>query len=122
MNLNTLAYLIYIPITTFITLRVGYVLYKNGEPFILKQLKGDKELTHFINKILLAGYYLLNLGYCFWIIADWNDLMTHAEVIESLAETIGTIVLGLGIMHFFNIIILQLIGKNKTTIINHIKH
>ena len=119
MNFNVITYLIYIPITSFITIWVGYVLYKNGEPFILKQLNGDKQLTGYVNKILLAGYYLLNLGYCLWIIAGWDEIGGWAGVLQSLADTIGVIVLGLGIMHFINIFILQFIGKNKNQLINN---
>lgn len=119
MNLNLITYLIYLPITGFITIWVGYVLYKNGEHFILKQLKGDQELTSTINKVLLVGYYLINLGYCLWIISLWEDIDSRVQMIQSLSDTIGKIVLGLGIMHFINISILILLGMKKEKIHNH---
>ncbi len=113
MNFNILAYLIYLPITTIITLWVGYILYKNGEPFILKQFNNDRETTLLINRILLVGYYLINLGYCFWIVSQWKTLDSVKIMLNSLSETIGIIVLGLGLMHYLNILVLSIIGKRE---------
>lgn len=118
MDYNILTYTIYLPITGFITIWVGYVLFKNGEPFILKQLNGDQELTRIINKVLLIGFYLLNLGYCLYIISLWDEIEGKVQMIESLSETIGFIVLGLGLMHFVNITALILLGVKKEKTIN----
>ena len=118
MDFNVIAYLIYLPITVFITVKVGYILYKNGEPFILKQLNGDGELTKIINKTLLVGYYLINVGYCLYIISLWEDVKGKVDLIQSLGDTIGFIVLGLGVMHFINITVLIFLGANKEKTIN----
>ncbi|WP_089909142.1 hypothetical protein [Chitinophaga rupis] len=60
--MNTLAYIIYLLITYLVTVRVGFIFYRNGRLFILNLLRQDAALTDFINKILLVGYYLLNLA------------------------------------------------------------
>lgn len=119
MDFNTIAYLIYLSVMTFITVIVGFSLFKNGRFFILKQLNGEEELTDFINKILLVGYYLMNLGYCFYLMSQWNSLTGWTELFNSLSGTVGGIVLLLGTMHFINIAILFLLGKelkNKSQI------
>ena len=118
MDFNTIAYLIYLPITSLITILVGYMLYTNGRLFILKQLANDVEMTDFINRILLVGYYLINLGYCFWIVGQWKDLKSWTAIMNSLSETLGFILLGLGTMHIINVTILILLGYKKRNQIN----
>ncbi len=113
MDLNVIAYFIYLPIMVFITVGLGYTFFKNGRVFILKQFNGDEEMTDFINRILLVGYYLFNLGYCFYIVGDWVTLKHWPHLLTSLSQTIGTIVIALGIMHFINVTVLFLLGRKK---------
>ncbi|MGN6509013.1 MAG: hypothetical protein ACTHLD_06090, partial [Chitinophaga sp.] len=70
--MNTLAYLIYFVITGFITIWVGRRFYRNGRLFILALMRQDEALTDAINRILLIGYYLLNLGYATMMISTWE--------------------------------------------------
>ncbi len=112
MSFNLITYLIYIPLSTFITIGVGLTLYKHGKPFILSQLNQNLLLTNFINKMLFIGYCLINLGYCFWIVKEWEMINSWVEMLHSLSETIGFILLGLGIMHFINLSILSFLGSN----------
>ncbi|MAY82625.1 MAG: hypothetical protein CMP59_00685 [Flavobacteriales bacterium] len=122
MDFNIIAYSIYLPVTFFILIWVGSTLFKNGRPFILIQFKGDNETTDTVNRTLLIGYYLINIGYCLLILTEWEDLSGWIELIESLALTIGVISLGLGVIHFINIYILSLLGdqKKNNQPINHL--
>ena len=72
--MNTLSYILYIAITYIITVHVGLIFYRNGKVFILNLLHGDERLTNFINRVLLVGYYLLNLGYVAVSIQSWQPL------------------------------------------------
>lgn len=112
MNFNVITYLIYLPLTSLITIGVGLTLYKNGKPFILNQLKNNLEMANFINKMLFIGYCLINLGYCFWIVKEWEVIHSWTEMISSLSRTLGFILLGLGLMHFFNLGVLSFLGTN----------
>lgn len=112
MNFNVITYLIYLPLTSLITIGVGLALYKNGKPFILNQLKNNLEMANFINKMLFIGYCLINLGYCFWIVKEWEVIHSWTEMISSLSRTLGFILLGLGLMHFFNLGVLSFLGTN----------
>ncbi len=69
--MNTIAYILYLIITYIITVRVGFIFYRNGRVFILELLHQDVQLTDFINRILLTGYYLLNLGYAALMLRSW---------------------------------------------------
>lgn len=111
-NYNIYTYLIYLPIIVFITVKVGWLFYKNGEIFLYAIFE-NASLVKSLNKILLVGYYLINIGYSFGVIAFWAKINSMQSMIESLATVIGTIILSLAIMHYNNIIILKFIAKRK---------
>jgi hypothetical protein len=117
--MNVTAYIIYLFITYLITVHVGLVFYRNGRVFILNLLKGDERLTDFINRILLTGYYLLNLGYAALTIHLWETVTTWIEVLISIAIMTGKIMLLLGIIHFFNMLAIFLISKSKQHSLHH---
>ena len=110
--MKTLHLVLYLLASASITLHVGNVLYKNGRPFILRMLP-DESLTDFVNKLLLIGYYLVNLGYV-GITLTLKDASDSVEgSISSLAGAIGRILLTLGIMHYLNILAVTLWSRIK---------
>jgi len=67
-----------------------------------------------INNILLIGYYLLNIGLALLKIKSWNPLFTVNEMMVSLSENIGQILLLLGGIHVFNVATLSILYFTKT--------
>ncbi len=110
MTYNLIAYLIYLIATFFITVRVGWICYKNGEVFI-QQVLHDVEMTQLVNKFLLIGYYLTNLGYMAVSIYFWGQIGNFMEMINIVSQRIGLIVLMLATMHYFNMTFIALFGK-----------
>ncbi|HEY0656291.1 MAG TPA: hypothetical protein VGD65_24325 [Chryseosolibacter sp.] len=106
-------FILYLAITGYITVYVGQVLYKNGRHFILRMLN-DETLTDSVNRILLAGYYLVNLGYVSVMLTMREPATTPAELIASLSIAVGRIILTLGVMHYFNIAAITLYNKLNT--------
>jgi hypothetical protein len=106
--------IIYLGISGYITVYVGQVLYKNGRHFIQRMLE-DENLTDSVNQILLAGYYLVNLGYVSTMLTLRQPANTIAELIASLSVAIGRIVLTLGLMHYFNVAAIVLYNKLNIT-------
>ncbi len=111
--MNLLAYIIYLLITWVITVQVGWLFYRNGRVFILHAMHGDVASTDAINKILLIGYYLLNIGYATMMISTWAPLHSWKEVIDSVSQMTGFIMLTLGIIHCFNMLVIYLLGKKN---------
>ena len=100
--MNTLAYIIYLLVTYIITVHVGLRFYRNGKVFILSLLEGDERLTNFINRVLLVGYYLMNLGYVALSISCWKTLYSREQVLASICTMTGKIMVLLAVMHYFN--------------------
>ncbi|HEU4552402.1 MAG TPA: hypothetical protein VFS25_06200 [Chitinophaga sp.] len=111
--MNILAYLLYLLITYLVTVRVGFVFYRNGRIFILNLLQQDAALTDFINKILLVGYYLLNLGYAALMLATWDTIDTWTALLDSITAMTGKILLTLALIHFFNMAGIYFISKRN---------
>jgi hypothetical protein len=117
--MNIAAYITYLIITYLITVKVGRVFYSNGRHYILSILKGDEQLTDFINKILLVGYYLMNLGYATIMLSFWKTIYTFTDLMASVCTMTGRIVLSLAIMHFVNMYSIVLIGKKQHLLTHH---
>jgi hypothetical protein len=119
--MNTLAYIIYLVITYFITVKVGLAFYRNGAIYILNLLPENGKLAHAINKMLLTGYYLLNLGYAAMMIKTWEKINNWTELISSIGLMTGKIMLTLALIHFMNMAIILLISQRQHQFINHKK-
>lgn len=114
--MNTLTYLLYLLITGAVTIRAGWLFYHHGRLYILRLLKGDQALTQFINKALLVGYYLLNLGHLAITLRTWPEIQSLSLMIGSIAFRTGRIFLILGIIHFINMGAIYLISLRKQSI------
>jgi hypothetical protein len=106
MNLNILAYIIYLVITTFIIVKVGKICYKNGNIYVAQLIPYHAELCQKTNQILLVGYYLLNIGYCAMTLICWAKIITLHQLIEVIAYKSAIIIAVIAIMHYMNIFIL----------------
>lgn len=103
MNLNILGYLIYLCLTCIIIIKVGKLCYNNGNLFVSQLIPNHEALCHQINKMLLIGYYLLNLGYCAMTIISWEKIQNSTQLIEIIATKSAIIILTIGCMHYINI-------------------
>ena len=107
MTYNTLSYIIYAPIAIYITVVVGYQCYRNGLVYVQSIFK-DEKVSESINKILLAGYYLTNIGYAIMMIHRWKKVENSIEMINVLSENLASIVMILALLHYLNIITLSM--------------
>ena len=111
---NLISYFIYAIVVSTLILRVGHVCYKNGKIYMSRLLPEDLELSNRINNILLAGYYLLNLGYGIYGISNWQSVRSLAEIAETVSTHLATITLILAAIHFLNMITIHLIYKSSS--------
>jgi hypothetical protein len=114
MNCNILTYIIYLLVTVLVIVRVGHLLHRHGRIFIINCLHGDVALADAVNRILLSGYYLVNVGYTVLALKIRVTITSVLEMTETLGKKIGWIVLILGIMHIFNVSILLISDRKRT--------
>lgn len=106
MNYTIITYSFYLPISILLTIWVARTLFKNGRIFLVEIFHQDMTLADSVNKLLLVGFYLINIGYAVFTLKVFGTLTGPQDVIETLSEKIGWIILVLGGMHFFNLFIL----------------
>jgi hypothetical protein len=120
MNYTEISYLVYLPVTIMLTIWVARTLFVNGRIFLVEIFHQDLILADSVNKLLLVGFYLINIGYAVYTLKIWGTIENTQGVIETLSQKIGWIILILGGMHFFNLFILFSLRKKaqQHTLVN----
>ena len=106
MNLNLAAYAFFLSIVVFIIVVVGKICYRNGNIYVLALLPGHEDLCIRINKLLLIGYYLLNIGYAAMTLISWQTIISLPQLVELIAFKSAIIICILSVLHYTNIFML----------------
>ena len=114
MNLEVATYLIYLGISITLTVWVAHTLHKNGRIFLVDVFHGNEPLADSVNHLLVVGIYLINLGFVSLALKLGYDIATPKEGIEALSVKVGTVMLVLGAMHFFNLLIFHRMRQRAT--------
>jgi hypothetical protein len=100
------AYTSYLILSIALTIWVARTLHKSGRIFLVDALHGNADLADSVTPLLVVGFYLINIGYIALALKTTDALTTAREVIELESGKIGTVLLILGGMHFFNLFFL----------------
>jgi hypothetical protein len=100
-------YSIYIIISLIITFYVGNRLYRDGEVWLLHLFQAE-DFTKRLNRLLLLGYYLVNVGYIFFSFISWGEMNSIQDCIQILSKKVGIICLILGYLHYQNILLISI--------------
>ncbi len=121
MNYTIITYSIYLPVSVALTYWVASTLFKNGRVFLIEIFHAQELLANSVNKLLLVGFYLVNIGYAVYTLKITSTISDTQQVIETLSLKLGWIILVLGAMHFFNLFILFNLrrkAKQQTAVIS----
>jgi hypothetical protein len=103
-------YLIYGFTAVLLTFWLARTLFNNGAVFLNDVFADKPKLAEAVNRLLVVGFYLFNLGYaCLLLKAD--PASTVVGAIETLAYKLGALLLSLGAMHFFNMYLFHRIRR-----------
>lgn len=97
------AYIAYLVLSIAITVWVARTLHDNGRLFLVDAFHGQEALADSVNKLLVVGFYLINLGWMVGSLRTYEALENSRVTLEFLSEKIGTVLFVLGVMHFFNL-------------------
>jgi hypothetical protein len=107
-------YLIYLVLSVALTALVAQTLHKNGRVFLVDAFKGNEKLADSVNHLLVVGFYLINIGYVSLALKYGDAARSAQESIEYLSWKVGIVVVVLGVMHFFNLLVLSKWRRNAT--------
>jgi hypothetical protein len=98
-------YLVYLIVSTGLTVWVATTLSRNGLVF-LEDVFADNRLARAVNQLLVMGFYLLNLGYVAVAMRSSARIPDAARALETLSYKIGFVLLVLGVLHVLNVFFL----------------
>jgi hypothetical protein len=107
------SYLIYLVISLSVTMWVARTLHDNGRIFLVDAFHGNGPLADSVNRLLVVGFYLINVGYVAESLASNRRVDTLRAAIELVSDKIGMILLVLGAMHFFNLYLFDRLRRGQ---------
>jgi hypothetical protein len=96
-------YLLYFIISIGLTIFVGHALSRSGRAFLLDVFGGNDSVAEAVNRLLVVGFYLLNLGFVTLTLQTTGDIASARQAIQVLSVKIGEVLLVLGLLHFANL-------------------
>jgi hypothetical protein len=102
MNYTVTSYLIYTAGSVAMTVWVARTLHGNGHVFLVEAFRGNETMAASVNRLLVVGFYLINLGFIAVALRYGAKPPNWEEAIEFLSTKLGLVLLVLGAMHFFN--------------------
>ncbi len=111
MSIVVVTYALYLAISVVLTVWVGRTLHKNGRIFLVDAFDGNEPLADSVNHLLVVGFYLVNSGFVALAIKVGLRPQDLAALFETVSIKVGTVLLVLGAMHFFNLYVLARIRR-----------
>jgi len=103
MDDTVVTYLVYLALALPLTFWVASALQRYGKVFLIDVFDGDDTLADAVNRLLVIGFYLLNLGYVSLFMTSHADVHSARQLLEVLSTKIGGVALVLGVVHFANV-------------------
>jgi hypothetical protein len=104
-------YLVYAAASVGLTIWLARTLFKSGEAFLEDVFTDNPRLAAAVNRLLVVGFYLLNLGYALLTLRAGNQVTTATQAIETLAFKLGSLLLALGAVHMGNLYLFHRIRR-----------
>lgn len=95
----------YLAVGVGLTIWVARALARHGRVFLVDAFGGNAELAEAVNRLLVVGFYLLNVGFVALALKYGDRPTDVADAIESLSTKEGLVLVVLGGMHFVNLYI-----------------
>lgn len=108
-----ISYSVYLAVTLAVTVWTARTLHSNGRVFLVDAFHGNEQLADSVNHLLVVGFYLINVGFVALALETRANVESARQAIELVSGKIGTILLLLGAMHFFNLLVFNTIRRRN---------
>jgi hypothetical protein len=81
------------------------MLRRNGRGPLIDAFHGDRELADSFNRLLVASFYFIHIGYAALALRTADPEPTRSSAMELVCDKFGVVLIVLGAMHFFNLYI-----------------
>lgn len=103
-------YLLYGGISIALTIWLARMLFRNGAVFLEEAFEDRPGLAEAVNRLLVVGFYLLNLGYAFLILRV-EPAPDAVAALEALLTKLGLLLVSLAVLHFANMFVIYRIRR-----------
>jgi len=95
-------YAVYAACAVTLTVWLAITLYRNGAVF-LEEVFDRKEIAVAVNRLLVTGFFMVNLGYAMFLIETNSPTASTADAVQLLVRKLGILLLTLAAVHFVNV-------------------
>ncbi len=113
MSMTVLTYFAYLLVAVPLTVWVASTLSSNGRVFLADVFDGNDALAEAVDKLLVVGFYLLNLGFVTLYLRVTSEVVDLRGLVETLSVKLGIVMLVLGVVHFFNVYLFNSIRRRS---------
>jgi hypothetical protein len=108
-----ISYAVYLLVTLAVTVWTARTLHSSGRVFLVDAFHGNELLADSVNRLLVVGFYLINVGYVALALETQAAVDSARQAIELVSGKIGMVLLVLGVMHFFNLYVFNAIRRRN---------
>jgi len=96
-------YVVYAAVSAALTLIVATTLSRSGRVFLTEVFQGNESLGRAVNRLLVVGFCLLNLGFLTLAMRSSTQVTDTRQAINLLTVKLGEICLIVGVLHSINV-------------------
>lgn len=105
------SYFTYLAVTVPLTIWVASTLSRNGRVFLVDVFEDNTGLADAINKLLVVGFYLLNVGFVLLYLRTGSLVSDLSSLMEVVSVKVGVVMVVLGLIHFTNVYVFNSIRR-----------
>jgi hypothetical protein len=104
MEYGIMVYAVYAIVAVGMTALLARTLYRAGAVFLDDVFEGNPELAGAVNRLLVVGFYMLNLGYGLFLLRA-EPQATAFDAVAYLVNRLAILLVTLGVIHFVNVFV-----------------
>lgn len=105
-------YLGYIAVAVVLVVWLARTLFAAGNDFLLDVFESE-EVGRAVNRLLVIGFYLLNMGYAVLLYRLEPEYSTITAAWNQLVNRLGILFLSLGVIHLLNMLVLWRVRTSR---------
>jgi hypothetical protein len=105
-------YVIYAAVAVAVTALLARTLFQNGAVFLEDVFADRPGLAVAVNRLLVVGFYMLNLGYAFYVLRAGEGLELF-EAVQYLVNRLALLLVTLAVLHFVNVFVFWRIRAHR---------
>ena len=111
-NYLVAVYAVYLAVSATLVVWLARTLFRNGYVF-LEDVFEDPRMARAVNKLLVIGFYMLNLGYAA-LLLEAEAAPDAVAAFEVLGRKLGVLLVSLAGLHFLNMYVFYRIRRRAT--------